>query len=203
LVVSSEAGVIGLPQLAEQAEQAELTAALEPLQRQGKLQVEWLTGAVTRRALQDTLRRWQPHLLHYIGHGYFDEPNVAGRAEGGLLLARETASGRYEPDPVSATELAVLFDGGRLRLALLNACRTGQAAGGVAAALVKACLPLVVGMQADVPDGVAVTFAGAFYRALADGWPVEAAVAEGRRLLALEEGLAETAWAMPVLYGRG
>lgn len=203
LVVSSEADMLGLPPLAAQAEGAELTAALEPLQRTGKLQVEWLTGAVTRRALQDSLRRWQPQLLHYIGHGYFDEASRAGHTEGGLLLARTTATGAYEPDPISATELAVLFDGGALRFALLNACSTGRAAGGVAAALVESSLPAVVGMQANVPDGVAVTFAGAFYRALADGWPIEAAVAEGRRLLALEEGLEETAWAMPSLFERG
>jgi hypothetical protein len=57
-------------------------------------------------------------------------------------------------------------------------------------------------MQASVKDKAAARFAGAFYRALADRWPIDAAVTEGRKDLALEVGLNSPQWAMPVLYMR-
>jgi len=48
----------------------------------------------------------------------------------------------------------------------------------------------------------AIAFAGAFYRALADRWPVDAAVVEGRKFVQGEVGLDAPWWALPVLYMR-
>jgi hypothetical protein len=197
LVVLAPSAELGLPALDHAREQAALVGALTPLERQGKLQVRWLTGMVTRRELLDALR-WQPHLLHFVGHGYFDEKTRAG----GLVLGQVEAGGLARPDRVSATELAVLLDGTAMRFALLNACESGRAAGGVAVALVRAGVPAVLGMQANLPDDAAVRLAGAFYRAVADQWPVEAAATEARRLLALELGLTTPTWAQPILLSR-
>lgn len=198
LVLISATAEAGLPPLDTAAERAALTAALQPLVAEGELTLDWLEGAIPRGGLLDALRQRRPHILHYIGHGAY---NTAS-AEGSLVFARPDARGRDEPDFVGAAELGVLLDGSGVRLALLNACQTGRAAGGVAWALVKAALPAAIGMQSDVPDDAAIAFAGAFYRALVDGWPVDAAVVEGRRQIAAQVGLDAPWWALPVLYMR-
>ena len=68
--------------------------------------------------------------------------------------------------------------------------------------LVRSNLPVALGLQADVSDSAAIAFAGAFYRTLADRWPVNAAVAEGRKFAQGVVGLDAPWWALPVLYVR-
>jgi hypothetical protein len=63
-------------------------------------------------------------------------------------------------------------------------------------------LPAVVATQAPLPDESAVRFGRNFYAALADGLPVDAAVAEGRKAVSLAAGVGRPDWAMPVLYLR-
>ena len=198
LVLLGPSAAIGLPALDESAERATLEGALAPLQEAGRVQITWLPGATTRGDLLDALRRVQPHLLHFVGHGAYDEV----RGHGSLILSKAGVDGKPAPDAVETAELGVMLDGSSVRLAVLNACQTGRAAGGVAQALVKAALPAAVGMQASVPDDAAVAFCGAFYRAVADGWPVDAAVVEGRRLLAAQVGMDAPWWALPTLYMR-
>ena len=53
-------------------------------------------------------------------------------------------------------------------------------------------------MQFEVTDQAAITFAREFYRAVALGYPVDAAVAEARRAI-LAQGN-ELEWGTPVLY---
>ncbi len=196
LVLLSASTEVGLEPLNVDAERALLQEALHPLEVSGRVQIRWLEGVITRQQLLDTLRQWQPQLLHFVGHGFYQEAD----GQGFLILGRKGGDGSSAPDPMGTTELEVMLDGGTVRFALFNACQTGRAVGGVARALVKAALPAALGMQADIPDEAAVAFAGAFYRALADGWPVDAAVVEGRRLLALQMGMDSPWWALPVLY---
>ncbi len=198
LVLLSETADIGLQPLDVGSERALLESALRPLQESGRIQIHWLEGLITRQILLDALRQWRPHLLHFVGHGFYAE---AGD-QGFLVLGRQREGRPPEPDPLGTTELAIMLDGSPVRFALLNACQTGRAVGGVAQALVRSALPAALGMQADVPDEAAVAFAGAFYRALADGWPVDAATVEGRRLLATQTGVDRPWWALPVLYMR-
>jgi hypothetical protein len=198
LMVLSAAAEIGLKPLDVGTERSLLQEALTPLLRLGRVQIHWLEGIITRRELQDALRHLRPHVLHFAGHGAYAETE----RQGALFLGRRTGDGSAVPDVVGTAELGLLVDGSTVRFALLNACQTGQAAGGVAQALVREALPAALGMQSNVPDSAAAAFAGAFYRALADGWPVDAAVVEGRKLLALEVGINSPRWAMPVLYMR-
>ena len=75
-----------------------------------------------------------------------------------------------------------------------------------AEALVRAGLPAVIAHQCPLPDTSAVLFAAEFYRALADGLPVDAAVCEGRKALLSELGTSRwdrVDWAAPVLFMRG
>lgn len=198
LVVLGPSAEIGLEALESNRERADLESALGDLQATGRVQLHWLEGgAVSRDGLQDRLRRVQPHLLHFVGHGDYDETT----RQGTLAFARER-SGVVEADWVNTEELSILLDGLNIRFGLFNACQTGRGAGGVAHALVRSSLPAALGMQADVPDSAAIAFAGGFYRALADRWPVDAAVVEARKSVQNAVGLDAPWWALPVLYMR-
>jgi hypothetical protein len=138
------------------------------------------------------------HVIHYMGHGDFH-----AQKGGSLLFEKEDGS----PDPVSSDEFAMWLADEPLRLVFLNACKTGATSlhasihpfAGVATALIREHIPAVVAMQFPISDVAAVTFAQTFYERIAQGLPVDAAVAEGRK--ALYSGkYAE--WATPVLYLR-
>ena len=198
LVVLGPSAEVGLEPLESSRERASLEDALGELQATGRVQLHWLEGeAVSRDGLQDRLRRVQPHLLHFVGHGEYDETTRLGS----LAFARDRG-GVVEADWVNTEELSILLDGLNIRFGLFNACQTGRGAGGVAHALVRSTLPAALGMQADVPDSAAIAFAGGFYRALADRWPVDAAVVEARKSVQNAVGLDAPWWALPVLYMR-
>ena len=141
------------------------------------------------------------HVLHFMGHGGFDQSKGKG------LLFFEDADGKA--DAVSGERLATfLKDFCKIRLVFLNACQTGQnetsginAFAGIAAALVMGGIPAVLAMQYPVSDRAAIAFGETFYRRLAAGDPVDTAVVEGRLAI---HGLDErgTEWGTPVLYSR-
>jgi outer membrane protein assembly factor BamD (BamD/ComL family) len=93
-----------------------------------------------------------------------------------------------------------------MRLAILNACEGGRASrndpfAGTAQSLVQQGLPAVIAMQFEISDQAAITFTREFYAALADGYPVDAALTEARLAIfaANDSGLE---WGTPVLYMR-
>ena len=71
---------------------------------------------------------------------------------------------------------------------------------GMAQSLIRQGLPAVIAMQFEITDEAAIIFAHELYAAIADGYPVEAALAEARRAI-LHEGN-HTEWGTPVLYSR-
>ena len=86
---------------------------------------------------------------------------------------------------LSGEKLAINLKGRGIRLAILGACEGGRRDEinpwtGVAPALTKASIPAVVGMQYTIRDANAIAFSRQFYRALAAGQPIDAAVTEGR-----------------------
>jgi hypothetical protein len=164
----------------------------------GKIKVDVLEPA-RREELVAAMRRGY-HVFHYIGHATFQD------GKGYLIF--EDADGRA--DLVSASLLGQMVADSTLRLVVLNACETaeagpGSAFGNLAYELVKAGLPAVVAMQLPVEDKTAVAFSREFYSALADGWPVDAAVQEGRRGIVAAQGEGgdqRIDWAVPTLYMR-
>jgi len=186
------------PPLDVEGERRRIEEALDRLAALGVVEVDFLEEA-TLPSLQDRLRGGEYHTLHYIGHGSYDEEEDEG------LLILEGAGGRGER--VKGDYLGrLLGDHFSLRLVVLNACETGRASltdpfSGVAASLVDAGIPAVVAMQFGITDEAAITFAREFYAALADSYPVDAAVAEGRK--AIDYSIKNTVeWATPVLYMR-
>ncbi len=184
------------PELQVGDELAHLDDALAPLAADGRLQTERLAHATLER-LDDALLRWRPHVLHFIGHGDFDGD------DGRLLLEGESPPGVAAP--ITGRRLAVLLRNhlGSLRLVFLNSCLGAAAApraafGGVAQSLVRRGLPAVVAMQFPVPDAQAVGLARHFYRYVAAGQPVDAALTSARAFMVARGD--EVCWAAPVLY---
>lgn len=140
------------------------------------------------------------HVVHFMGHGDFRN----GR---GVLLLHDE-SGRE--DQVDAEAFATALQaGGAVRLVFLNACNTAQSAAqaaagpftGVASSLVFEGIPAVVAMQRPVPDAAAIVLAKHFYSNIAKGWPVDAAMSEGRRQMYYDRP-GHLDWAIPVLFMR-
>lgn len=183
-----------LPWLDSQQEWAVLHQAMRHLVKQGVVTLERLEMA-TLPALQASLQARSYHVLHYIGHGAFDESG-----EQGMLMLCD-AEGRAAP--VLADDLAlVVGDVPSLRLVVLNGCQGARVASanpfaGAAQALVRQGAPAVVAMQADISDQAAIVLTREFYAALTNGQPVDAALTEARKALAAHLHSAE--WAAPRL----
>ena len=185
------------PALDVEAEWQRLNEALGGLVESGLLTLERLDDA-TLPALQRRLRRDRYHIFHFIGHGEFDQ----SLQEGVLLLERDSRRGHR----VGSQYLGMLLhDHESLRVAVLNACEGARTSrqdpfAGSAQTLVQQGIPAVIAMQFEIADDVAGTFAHEFYGAVADGYPVDAAVTEARK--AIFAAGREVEWATPVLYLR-
>jgi hypothetical protein len=98
-----------------EAEKARIAAALDPLQAQGYVRVSYLEGPDTWTRLIDALRPNQTHILHFIGHGGFDEANTEG------VLLMEGVDGGMQA--IGSDLIRILLQGkSQLRLAVLNSC---------------------------------------------------------------------------------
>ncbi len=158
----------------------------------------------TLQTLEDALTR-EVHVFHFAGHGRFEGSLGAafGSQEGKgfiVLLDEERKAFRF-----AAEKLAQNLRGRGVRLAVLGACEAARrdqvnAWTGVAPALMRAGIPAVVGMQFKIQDANAIAFSRRFYRALAAGQPIDAAVTDGRLAIYNRGGEDERDWGVPVLY---
>ncbi len=197
LVMVSSPNDPDYPSLDVERENAMLQQALDPLSRTGQVHVQRVERP-TLASLQHCLQGGPYHIFHFIGHGGFDKSTE----EGVLVLEDDQRRGVM----ADAHRIgALLHDHRSLRLAVLNSCegarnsRTDPFAG-IATTLIRQGIPAVVAMQFEITDEAAITFAGEFYAALANGFPIDAAVAEGRKAIYLRPNDVE--WGTPVLFTR-
>ncbi len=179
-----------LPSLDADAEYARIEEALDDLR--GCVEISRTNATID--ALQDALRKG-PNLLHFIGHGGFSLD------KGGYLVLQDD-QGR--PREVDAEVVAGLLRGSSVQLAILNSCegaRTDLTRGfaGLAPRLIQAGLPAVIAMQTYLPDTVATRFSRALYGAIADRWPLDAAIGVSRQAL-FAYAPTGLAWSVPALY---
>ena len=151
----------------------------------------------SKQALRDWLRVNDVHILHFIGHGDFDEHLHDGVI---YFTDRFGRSAKVSPSTLGPD----LRDHDSLRLVVLNACHSARADttdpySGMAQGLVQQDCAAVVAMQFPVSDGAAVSFTGEFYRSLAEGFPVDQAVTSARKAM-LDDYATE--WATPVVFLR-
>jgi CHAT domain-containing protein len=186
----------GLPRLNVEREWATICDALADKQRAGLVLVDRLPTP-TISELQRWLRHNDVHVLHFVGHGYFDD-----RFQDGTLIFTD-AEGRAAP--ISSTILGThIRDHDPLRLVVLNACQTARVDdadpySGMAQGLIQQEAAAVVAMQFPISDDAAIVFTRDFYGAVADGEPLDQAMASARKALLADHG---TEWATPVLFLR-
>lgn len=187
---------IDYPALDVECEWQNLKNALTEQERLGLVQVTRLPQA-SLPSLLSNLRRETYHIFHFIGHGGYD-PQAK---DGVLVLQDEAGRGRN----VSGQHLGLLLHDEHFLLAVLNACEGARSAhddpfAGVAQSLVQQGVPAVVAMQFEITDHAAVAFSHGFYMALADGYPVDAALSETRK--SIFATCEKVEWGTPVLYLR-
>jgi hypothetical protein len=174
-----------------------LAAVREALEQPGNAVEMTVEPHLTRQKFQRLLRE-SYHVWHFIGHGA-----PATDTKPGVLLF-EDAQG--DAEPVSARDLGILLNRNSIRLIVLNACDTGKLAidplRSMAPALLKAQIPGVIAMQLRVTQDTALVFSGEFYRALAQGYPLDACVNEGRKAVIGSTGLRSPDWGIPMVYTR-
>lgn len=172
--------------------------SLDKLIKSGRVELKVIEHA-TRRELRTHFRRYDPHILHFVGHGMVEN------GDGALLLEDNNGNA----SSVDANDMYVLARSSSVRLVVLSACQTAahgeentsDAIMGMAPKLVAAGVPAVVAMQYEVPEETAVAFVRDLYQFLADGEPLDAAVTEARIGVYFDND-DKMHWAIPVLFMR-
>ena len=188
----------GYAELDADDERRKLERALSRLTREGVVELEWLERATLSELARRVAEPDDIHVLHYIGHGAYDEATEAG------ILVLETPQGRAHD--VSGEQLgAMLQDEDSLRLVVLNSCDGARTSridpfSGAAASLIEFDIPAVIGMQFEITDEAAIAFSESLYSGIAQGLPIDAALGPARRAIVAAQKEAE--FGTPVLFLR-
>lgn len=168
-----------------------LCQALEPSITAGQIELSRVPGRCTFDNLRDSLRHFDTHIFHFVGHGM----------PGALVFEQESGKGME----MEAPQLRSAFPSGMLpRLIVLNACSGAIADdvpfSGLAQGFLKQGVPAVVAMQASITDDAALIFTRYFYRDLVESGAVDASLTEAR--LRMQGSGNPIEWGTPVLYLR-
>jgi hypothetical protein len=159
------------------------------------LEVAWLPNREYIRTMCAAMR---PHVFHFVGHGAVDD-DLGGH------LRLEQPNG-----PVvqwTAPDIRGDLDDCGIRLAVLNACQSGQegehrGARAAAAGLAALKVPAVIAMQGPITGKAAALFAKGLYQSLSAGVPLDRAVAKARLEVTDVAPVNERDYAMPSLVLR-
>lgn len=154
---------------------------LAPHRDRIRVQARW---AVRPRDLQAAILAFDPHIVHFSGHGA-GQPGIWLHGVGESI------------QPVGGRALSKLFASrrGTVRAVVLNACYSTAQAEEIAVEV-----DYVIGMQDSIGDAAAITFAAAFYQGLAFGRTVRESFELGVNGIELE-GLCEGS-EVPILLVR-
>jgi len=171
--------------------------ALQDWLSQELIQLHVLEHAAVAEISQ-AMRTFRPHIFHFIGHGQYRGETAYVMLEDDQGFARPMGERIFRDFFLGIPEA---------RLAVLNACQTATASSaqslrGLSPRILQRNLSAVVAMQFPIPEEAALIFSREFYRSLALGYPVDAAIAEARRGIFLDVGGSARDWGTPVLYMR-
>jgi len=177
--------------------------ALKRLAEKRSSQVKLLeqVNPATRVAIDEVLAQ-KPHIFHFVGFARLRQ-YAQQQAQGQIALVDGFLD---EPLWISAQHFGELFTRHRPKMVFLQsgesaAMSVTQASVSIAHSLLEQSIPVVVGMQYRISNSTAARFALKFYERLAKGDPVDKAVQEGRRRIALgPTGYSKRDFATPVLF---
>jgi tetratricopeptide (TPR) repeat protein len=158
-----------------------ILAATSQARKTGRLRVEFAPNG-SLETLEQYLREYNPHLLHFVGHGVFMDS-----ADSGVLLM-ETRDGHRRQVWNKDFTQALLKNGRDLRGVFLSACQSAVAprADGfadLASRLLEEGIPAVTAMQYSVLNISAMAFGSAFYKGIAEGQLIEDVFTDARHVL--------------------
>ncbi|MGQ0698815.1 MAG: CHAT domain-containing protein [Panacagrimonas sp.] len=196
LVVAAQPVGFGL--LSVSQEDQMIRRGFDTLIAAGLVTVETLPRA-TPTSLLSRVSTTRFDIVHFIGHGAFDEKTGVGS----LVFENENGQAVEVPE----RSLREIFCGRGISLIFLNACQTGTGSRadfnkGAAQALVSHGIPALVANQYSVLDSSATSFAQHFYWALAQGMGVGPAAREARIAVNCSIHGESIDWAVPVVYAR-
>jgi Uncharacterized protein conserved in bacteria len=177
-------------------EQEIILKAVGVFNRQQKIKVDFTEDANFEN-IQDYLIEKDYHIVHFTGHGFFDEISEKGY----LLFENENEN----PKLIDNEEVADLFSERGIRLVVLSSYQTAKGSNrksfaDLASMLSRKGIPAVVAMQYSILDKVATKFAHTFYRTIASGKSVDLALKEARLAIKNLEKSNGADFATPVLY---
>lgn len=155
----------------------------------------------TRTTLFQEIKTFEPHIMHFIGHG--EEGRLALFKEAEEIEAAKTENKRRrdmgenllpikEADWLDRGSVRNLFSDYQPRLVFLNACKGATADvlsrglrsfRSTALELVYANISAVIAMQYDISNDDAMRFAGEFYDQIRKGKHIDEAVVTARHVL--------------------
>jgi hypothetical protein len=197
-ILVASAQPAGFGRLSITQEEEVIRRSFDPLIAANLVDVVPLARA-TPSMIHEYLSTGQFSIVHFIGHGEFDD-----KAQQGSLVFENAEGGKFQLGERSVREI---FCQRGVKLVFLNACQSGAGGRadfnkGVAQSLVSHGLPALVANQYSVLDSSATQFARHFYGALAQGMSVGKAAREAR--IAVNYSLQGDTidWAVPVVYAR-
>ena len=197
-ILVASAQPVGFGRLSIDQEVAVIQRGFEPLAQAGLVEIKAL-ARVTPSMIHDELKSGRYQVVHFIGHGVFDEK----RGEGCLVFVNENGNEHR----LGERSVREIFSGRGLSLVFLNSCESGRGGRsdfnkGVAQSLVAHGLPALVANQYSVLDSSATSFAQQFYSSLAQGLSLGQAAREARIAVNYLLRGEPIDWAVPVLYAR-
>jgi Effector-associated domain 1/TIR domain/CHAT domain len=147
----------------------DIAEGLQRAQKRDQFNLEQ-RSAVRPRDIQRAMLDLEPQIIHFSGHG---------TGEAGLVFEDETGNSKL----VDGNALAALFElfADQLNCVVLNGCYSE-----VQAQAIAQHIPYVIGMNKEIGDHAAITFAVGFYDALGAGRNVEFAFEMGCVAIRLE-----------------
>ena len=196
LVVSAQPVGLGILSIAQ--EEAVISRGFKQLVDAKLVKIDTVARA-TPSMIHDLLTMERYQIVHFIGHGVYDEK----RGEGCLMFVNEDGS-EY---PLGERSVREIFRGRGLSLVFLNSCESGRGGRadfnkGIAQSLVAHGLPALVANQYSVLDSSATSFAQHFYWSLAQGRSLGDSAREARIAVNYLLHGEPIDWAVPVVYAR-
>lgn len=197
-ILVAAAQPVGFGRLSADEEAAVISRGFASLVSDGLVTIDVMPRA-TPKSLQQALQTGHYHIVHFIGHGVYDET----RNEGCLVFEDERGGSLM----LGQRSVREIFGGRGLSLVFLNACESGKGGlsdfnKGVAQSLVAHGLPALVANQYSVLDSSASSFAQHFYWSLAHGRSLGDSAREARIAVNYSYHGELIDWAIPVLYAR-
>src|SRR6266566_171099 len=193
LLISSPPGLGENTRVDVESERAVVEQATRKAREDGQLYLH-VEDIVTPQRVQDALIVFQPHIVHYIGHGEYKEQR------GGVLLWEDEQGNELS---ITDERLAEILCPRNLHAVVLHACQTGKSNTrtdglSLAETLAHKGLPAILAQQANFSYESSQLASKAWYTALTAGQSFAEALLEVRQTL-IEADRPD--WAVPILQG--